>query len=88
MAIYQAYSLLLSKNANKLLFGFKHSSITMKMNLKRGLHRFTPTPKCDKTKKWTQSLQWILAGGVVVSARIAIDSTNVAKCEAIRYLLV
>ena len=54
----------------------------MKMNLKRGLHRFTPTPKCDKTKKWTQSLQWILAGGVVVSARIAIDSTNVAKCEA------
>ena len=28
-----------------------------------------------------QSLQWMLAGGVVVSAKIYLDS-NVAKCEA------
>ena len=81
MAIYQAYSRILSKNANKLLVGFKQSSSTMRINLIRGLHRFNPAPKCDKTVKWTQSLQWVLAGGVVVSAKIAFDS-NIAKCEA------
>ena len=42
------------------------------------IHKLTQSPKF---KNCTQSLQWILAGGVVVSAKIALDS-KIAKCEA------
>ena len=51
------------------------------MNLKC-FHRHTiSTPKCNKLNNVTQSLQWLLAGGVVVSAKICFDS-KIAKCEA------
>jgi hypothetical protein len=84
MTIFQA-SNLLSKNASKLLLSIKNVSLThhlpIRMNLKC-FHRHTiSTPKCNKLNNVTQSVQWLLAGGVVVSAKICFDS-KIAKCEA------
>ena len=84
MTIFQA-SNLLSKNASKLLLRMKNASLThqpsLKMNFKCFHQHTISTPKCNKLKNVTQSVQWLLAGGVVVSAKICLDS-KVAKCEA------
>ena len=90
MTIFQA-SNLLSKNASKLLLSIKNVSLThhlpIRMNL-RCFHRHAisnrhaiSTPKCNKLNNVTQSVQWLLAGGVVLSAKICFDS-KIAKCEA------
>ena len=70
----------LLKNANRLLLNFKNVSLSHpNLNMSAtSMHRFTQSPKL---KNCTQSMQWILAGGVVVSAKIAFDS-RIAKCQA------
>jgi hypothetical protein len=84
MTIFQA-SNLLSKNASKLLLSIKNVSLThhpsLRMNLKCFHQHTISSPKCNKLKNVTQSVQWLLAGGVVVSAKICFDS-KVAKCES------
>ena len=84
MTIFQA-SNLLSKNASKLLLFMKNVSLTNHLPIRTNLkcfHRHTiSTPKCNKLNNVTQSVQWLLAGGVVVSAKICFDS-KIAKCEA------
>ena len=84
MTIFQA-SNLLSKNASRLLLSIKNVSLTHHLPIRTNLkcfHRHTiSTPKCNKLNNVTQSVQWLLAGGVVVSAKICFDS-KVAKCEA------
>ena len=84
MTIFHA-SNLLSKNASKLLLSLKNVSLTHHLPIRTNLkcfHRHTiSTPKCNKLNNVTQSVQWLLAGGVVVSAKICFDS-KIAKCEA------